>query len=55
VCTGKQQIRQAKMKLGTINHIALTVADLERSEAFYKTLLEFLGYEQAENTPQLIL
>lgn len=43
------------MKLGAINHVALTVSDLERSEAFYNTLLEFLGYEQAENIPQLIL
>ncbi len=49
------RLRQAMMKLGTINHIALTVSDLERSEAFYNTLLEFLGYAQAENTPQLIL
>jgi catechol 2,3-dioxygenase-like lactoylglutathione lyase family enzyme len=43
------------LKLGAINHVALTVSDLERSEAFYNTLLEFLGYEQAENIPQLIL
>ncbi|MCX7592848.1 MAG: VOC family protein [Fischerella sp.] len=47
--------QQATMKLGAINHVALTVSDLERSEAFYNTLLEFLGYEQGEKTPQLIL
>ncbi|OKH16736.1 bleomycin resistance protein [Fischerella major NIES-592] len=43
------------MKLGAINHVALTVSDIEPSEAFYNTLLGFMGYEQAENTPQLIL
>ncbi len=43
------------MKLGAINHIALTVSNLERSEAFYNALLGFMGYEQAEKTPQLIL
>lgn len=43
------------MKLGAINHVALTVSDLERSEAFYNVLLGFLGYEQGETTEQLIL
>jgi catechol 2,3-dioxygenase-like lactoylglutathione lyase family enzyme len=43
------------MKLGAINHIALTVSDLNQSEVFYNTLLGFLGYEQAEKTEQLIL
>ncbi|MDM9379997.1 VOC family protein [Chlorogloeopsis sp. ULAP01] len=43
------------MKLGAINHIALTVSNLERSEAFYNLLLGFIGYEQAEKTEQLIL
>ncbi|WP_250122115.1 VOC family protein [Chroococcidiopsis sp. CCMEE 29] len=43
------------MKLGAINHIALTVSALERSEAFYNALLGFLGYEQGEKTEQLIL
>lgn len=43
------------MKLGNINHIALTVSDMERSEAFYNRLLGFMGYEQGEKTEQLIL
>ncbi|RUR73280.1 VOC family protein [Chlorogloeopsis fritschii PCC 9212] len=43
------------MKLGAINHIALTVSNLERSEVFYNLLLGFLGYEQAEKTEQIIL
>jgi glyoxylase I family protein len=43
------------MKLGTINHVALTVSDLQRSEAFYNQLLGFMGYEQGEKTEKLIL
>lgn len=43
------------MKLGAINHIALTVSNLDCSEAFYNALLGFLGYEQGEKTPQFIL
>lgn len=43
------------MKLGAINHIALSVSHLERSEAFYNILLRFLGYEQEEKTEELIL
>ncbi|WP_248277593.1 VOC family protein [Brasilonema sp. UFV-L1] len=48
-------MRQETMKLGAINHIALSVSNLERSESFYNALLGFLGYEQGEKTPQLIL
>lgn len=43
------------MKLGAIHHIALTVSDMEQSEAFYNKLLGFMGYEQGEKTEQLIL
>ncbi|MBE9189818.1 VOC family protein [Gloeocapsopsis crepidinum LEGE 06123] len=43
------------MKLGAIHHIALTVSDMKRSEAFYNRLLGFMGYEQGEKTEQLIL
>lgn len=43
------------MKLGAIHHIALSVSDMERSQAFYNRLLGFMGYEQAEKTEQLIL
>ena len=43
------------MKLGAINHIALSVSDIERSESFYNALLGFLGYEQGEKTEQFIL
>lgn len=32
------------MALGTINHISLTVGDLETAERFYDPLLAFLGY-----------
>ncbi|MBW4616686.1 MAG: VOC family protein [Desmonostoc vinosum HA7617-LM4] len=43
------------MKLGAINHIALTVSNLNKSEDFYNELLGFLGYEQGEKTEHLIL
>lgn len=43
------------MKLGTFNHIALTVTNLARSEVFYDKLLEFMGYEQAEKSQDLTI
>jgi glyoxylase I family protein len=36
------------MSLGAINHIALTVAELERSAPFYDRILRFLGYRPSE-------
>lgn len=36
------------MALGAVNHIALTVAGLERSAAFYDRILGFLGYRPSE-------
>lgn len=41
--------------IGAIHHIALTVSDMQQSEAFYNRLLGFMGYEQGEKTEQLIL
>lgn len=43
------------MKLGAINHIALTVTDMSRSQVFYQELLGFMGYELAENSPSLLI
>ena len=43
------------MKLGTINHIALTASQLERSEGFYNRFLAFLGYQQLGKTENLIV
>jgi hypothetical protein len=40
------QVRN-EMTLGAINHIALTVADLVRSLAFYRPVPGFLGYRLA--------
>ena len=38
------------MTKGSVNHIALTVSDLARSEAgFYAPVLGFLGYEKVED------
>ena len=34
------------MALGALSHIAFTVADLDRSAAFYDRVLGFLGYER---------
>jgi hypothetical protein len=36
------------MSLGAINHIALTVAALERSVPFYDCILHFLGYRPSK-------
>jgi glyoxylase I family protein len=36
------------MSLGAINHIALTVAEVERSVPFYDRVLPFLGYRLSE-------
>ena len=38
------------MKLGAMNHLALTLSDLKGAEArFYKPVLEFLGYRKVED------
>lgn len=42
----RDERKSGTMKLGAINHIALTVSDLKRSENFYDALLGVLGYEQ---------
>jgi hypothetical protein len=36
------------LSLGAINHLALTVAELERSVPFYDRILSFLGYRLSE-------
>jgi Glyoxalase/Bleomycin resistance protein/Dioxygenase superfamily len=36
------------LSLGPINHLALTVAELERSVPFYDRILSFLGYRLSE-------
>ena len=41
------------MAKGTMNHLALTVRDLAKSEqAFYAPVLGFLGYDKVEDIPQ---
>lgn len=36
------------MALGSINHVALTVSELQQAEAVLEPVLRFLGYEKAE-------
>lgn len=36
------------MARGSISHIALTVADLERSTAFFDKVFEFIGFKRVE-------
>jgi glyoxylase I family protein len=40
------------MARGSINHLALTASDLERSTRFYDRVLGFMGYERVE-VPEL--
>jgi glyoxylase I family protein len=35
-------------RLGTMNHLRLTVSDIPRAEAFYTPILEFMGYRLVE-------
>jgi len=37
-------------KLGSINHLRLTVTDIARAEKFYDPLLQFLGYRLVEKS-----
>lgn len=39
------------MPLGAINHIGLSVTDLDRSERFYDPLMAFMGYSRMPATP----
>ena len=36
------------MARGSINHISLTVSDLDRSTEFYDKVLNFIGYTRVE-------
>lgn len=43
------------MTKGTMNHLALTVRDLAKSEqAFYSPVLGFLGYDKVEDIPEMM-
>jgi glyoxylase I family protein len=43
------------MTLGTINHLTLSVSDINKSEAFYHQILEFLGYQLVEKSDDYIM
>lgn len=44
------------MPLGAMNHLALTLSDLKRSEeGFYRPVLEFLGYTKVEDAVGMTL
>lgn len=43
------------MTKGTMNHLALTLRDLSKSEAaFYAPVLGFLGYDKVEDIPEMM-
>src|SRR4051794_31541978 len=35
-------------RIGSINHLRLTVTDIQRAERFYRPLMRFMGYEFAD-------
>lgn len=39
------------MKLGSLNHLRLTVSGIPRTERFYTPVLGFLGYKLVERSP----
>ena len=39
--------------LGAINHVAVSVVNLEESDRFWKPLMNFLGYQRTLNTDKL--
>ncbi len=43
------------MVLGTINHLTLTVSDIERAEPFYDAILKFMGYQQVDKNDVFIM
>jgi len=43
------------MTLGTMNHLGLTVSNLEKSEPFYEAILGFMGYQQVEKNETFIM
>jgi predicted lactoylglutathione lyase len=43
------------MILGTVNHLSLTVSNMEKSEPFYDTILKFMGYQQVEKNDEFIM
>jgi len=43
------------MATGAINHVALTVSDLQRSREFYTPILQFLGYKNTGDMPGVSL
>jgi catechol 2,3-dioxygenase-like lactoylglutathione lyase family enzyme len=46
--TGSIDAGLAIKKIGSINHLRLTVTDIGRAKGFYDPLLEFLGYRLVE-------
>jgi glyoxylase I family protein len=44
----RRDIKEALTACGSINHISLTVGNLERSAAFYDRVFEFIGVKRVE-------
>jgi glyoxylase I family protein len=49
--TGQFKSGRVGAKIGSINHLRLSVTDVRRAEAFYDPLLTFLGYRLVERSP----
>lgn len=43
------------MTFGTINHLAITISNRSKSEPFYNTILEFIGYQQVEKNDNFVM
>lgn len=43
------------MLLGRMNHLSLTVSNIEKSEKFYDQILKFMGYQQVHKDNQFII
>ena len=46
--TNEPEQNRAQSRIGSINHLRLTVTDIPRAERFYGPLMRFMGYELSD-------